>query len=233
MRKAIARRLLQSKQEIPHYYLTVDINMDKIIKLRGDINAKLSGKGEKGDKKADNKISVNDFIIKAAALTLKEIPTLNSSWLDNATRQYKYVDVSVAVSTDSGLITPIVKDADQKGLSAIGREVRELASKAREKKLQPHEFEGGTFTISNLGMYGVSNFSAIINPPQAAILAVGTTVKRVVVNEQDKDGQNPYKVSQVMSVTLSCDHRVVDGAVGAQWLQHFKTLLEDPLNMLL
>jgi len=139
----------------------------------------------------------------------------------------------VAVSTDTGLITPIVKDADIKGLTAIGREVRELATRARANKLAPHEFQGGTFSISNLGMYGVTNFSAIINPPQAAILAVGTTTKRVLINEDDKDGTNPYKVGQIMSVTLSCDHRVVDGAVGAQWLQQFRSYLEDPLTMLL
>jgi len=153
--------------------------------------------------------------------------------LDQAIRQYKYVDISVAVSTDNGLITPIVKDANLKGLLAISGEVRTLAAKARTNKLAPHEFQGGTFTISNLGMFGVTNFSAIINPPQAAILAVGATNKRVLVHETARPGENPYKVCSVMSVTLSCDHRVVDGAVGAVWLQKLKSYLEEPTTMLL
>lgn len=228
MRKAIAKRLTQSKQSIPHYYLSVDINMDKILKLREELNASLQKKG--GEKAV--KLSVNDFVLKASALALKKVPTVNSTWMDNAIRQYKYVDISVAVSTDNGLITPIVFDADVKGLAAIGSDVRELAAKARDKKLQAHEFQGGTFSVSNLGMFGVKNFSAIINPPQAAILAVGATEKRVVPHDNPTPA-NPYKVSNFMSVTLSCDHRVVDGAVGAQWLQAFREYLEEPNTMLL
>jgi len=230
IRKVIAQRLSQSKQQIPHYYVSVDVNMDKVLKLRADLNAKA---GKEGKGKSDSKLSVNDFVIKAAALALRQVPKVNASWLDTIIREYKYVDISVAVTTDTGLITPIVKDADIKGLGAISREVRDLASRARENKLQPAEFQGGTFTISNLGMFGVTNFAAIINPPQSAILAVGTTVKRVEVNEQDKTGENPYKVSNVMGVTLSGDHRVVDGALGAAWLSAFKNYLEDPITMLL
>jgi len=208
--------------------------MDKVLKLRSQLNAKLEKSGGKDkDKSQDNKLSVNDFIIKATALALRQVPAVNASWLDTVIREYKYVDISVAVSTDSGLITPIVKDADIKGLSTISREVRDLASRARQNKLQPAEFQGGTFTISNMGMYGVSHFCAIINPPQSAILAVGGTVKRVEVNPEDKNGENPYKVSNVMAVTLSADHRVVDGALSATWLQAFKNLLEDPQTMLL
>jgi len=234
IRKVIAQRLSQSKQSIPHYYASVDINMDKVLKLRSQLNAKLEKSGGKDKEKSqDNKLSVNDFIIKASALALRQVPTVNASWLDTFIREYKYVDISVAVSTDTGLITPIVKDADIKGLSAISREVRDLATRARQNKLQPHEFQGGTFTISNLGMFGVSHFCAIINPPQSAILAVGATSKRVEVNPDDKNGENPYKVSNVMTVTLSADHRIVDGALSAVWLQSFKNLLEDPQTMLL
>lgn len=224
VRKVIASRLSQSKQTIPHFYLTVEANMDKILKLRTELNNTLA---------PENKLSVNDFIVKASALACRKIPQVNSSWLDNAVRQYNYVDVSVAVSTDSGLVTPIVKDADIKGLSSIGGEVKALAAKARANKLQPHEFQGGTFTISNLGMFGVKNFSAIINPPQAAILAVGTTETRVVPSGAKNADAPAYTTAQVMSVTLSCDHRVIDGAVGAQWLQVFKGYLENPHTMLL
>jgi len=227
VRKVIAQRLSASKQTIPHYYISVDVNMDKVLKLRAELNTKL----EKKDK--DNKLSVNDFIIKASALALRQVPSVNASWLDSFIREYKYVDISVAVSTDTGLITPIVKDADLKGLSSISREVKDLATRARLNKLQPQEFQGGTFTISNLGMFGITNFSAIINPPQSAILAVGATVKRVEVNSADKTGENPYKVSNVMGVTLSADHRVIDGALGAVWLSAFKNYLEDPQTMLL
>jgi pyruvate dehydrogenase E2 component (dihydrolipoamide acetyltransferase) len=177
------------------------------------------------------KISVNDFLIKAAAAALKKVPTVNSSWTEKAVRQYNYVDISVAVSTDNGLITPIVFDADKKGVAAISKDVKELAAKARANKLKPQEFQGGTFSISNLGMFGVNHFSAVINPPQAAILAVGTTVKRVVPN--DKDAENPFKTVNAMTVTLSADHRVVDGAVGAQWLAEFKKYVEDPVLLIL
>jgi len=229
VRRVIASRLSQSKQTIPHYYLSVDVNMDAVNKLRSELNGALeaaAGKGPDAPKAA--KLSVNDFIIKASALACRRVPAANSSWQDNAIRQYNYVDVSVAVSTDAGLVTPIVKDADTKGLAGISSDVKSLAAKARANKLAPSDYQGGTFTISNLGMFGVKNFSAIINPPQAAILAVGAAEARL---SQAKDGS--VSSSQVMSVTLSCDHRVVDGAVGAQWLQAFKGFLEKPNTMLL
>ena len=221
VRKVIASRLLQSKQTIPHYYLTSEVHMDALMKLRADLNARSAMGGD------GVKLSVNDFIVKAAALACQKVPEANSSWQDNAIRRFHYVDMSVAVSTDSGLITPVIKDADIKGLSAISSETKELATRARAGKLQPAEYQGGTFTISNLGMFGVTQFAAIINPPQAAILAVGGTTGKVV-----KAGAE-YKEVQVMNVTLSCDHRVVDGAVGAQWLQAFKGFVENPVTMLL
>lgn len=176
------------------------------------------------------KLSVNDFIIKAAAMTMKEVPEVNSAWLDSVIRRYHNVDISVAVSTPSGLITPIVKNAHQKGLASISQSVKDLAAKARQNKLQPQEYQGGTFTISNLGMYGVKSFTAIINPPQSCILAVGATEKRMV---PDSDSEKGFAVVQTMHVTLSCDHRTVDGAVGAQWLAKFKENLENPLNLML
>ncbi|KFV51838.1 hypothetical protein N341_00932, partial [Tyto alba] len=220
IRKVIAQRLMQSKQTIPHYYLSVDINMGEVLVLRKELNQEVS----------DNiKLSVNDFIIKASALACLKVPEANSSWMDTVIRQNHVVDVSVAVSTPAGLITPIVFNAHIKGLASISKDVVSLATKAREGKLQPHEFQGGTFTISNLGMYGIKNFSAIINPPQACILAVGSSEKRLVPADNEKG----FDVASVMSVTLSCDHRVVDGAVGAQWLAEFKNFLEKPVTMLL
>ncbi|XP_030601841.1 dihydrolipoyllysine-residue acetyltransferase component of pyruvate dehydrogenase complex, mitochondrial [Archocentrus centrarchus] len=221
IRKVIAQRLMQSKQTIPHYYLSVDVNMDQVLELRKELNAEV---------KAQNiKLSVNDFIIKASALACLKVPECNSSWMDTVIRQNHVVDVSVAVSTASGLITPIVFNAHIKGLAAIGSDVTALAAKAREGKLQPHEFQGGTFTISNLGMFGIKNFSAIINPPQACILAVGGSEKRLMPADNEKG----FDVANMMSVTLSCDHRVVDGAVGAQWLAEFRKFLEKPVTMLL
>ncbi|CAN9501311.1 unnamed protein product [Ophioblennius macclurei] len=221
IRKVIAQRLMQSKQTIPHYYLSVDVNMDQVLELRTELNAEV---------KAQNiKLSVNDFIIKASALACLKVPECNSSWLDTVIRQNHVVDVSVAVSTANGLITPIVFNAHTKGLAAISGDVSALAAKARDGKLQPHEFQGGTFTISNLGMFGVKNFSAIINPPQSCILAVGGSDKRLVPADNEKG----FDVASVMSVTLSCDHRVVDGAVGAQWLAEFRKFLEKPVTMLL
>lgn len=222
IRGVIAKRLLESKTTIPHYYLTVDVNMDQINKLRSKFNKQLEKDGVK--------LSLNDFIIKAAAMASKKVPEANSAWMDSFIRQFDSVDVSVAVSTDRGLITPIVFKADRKGLSDISRDVKSLAMKAREGKLQPHEFQGGTFSVSNLGMFGVTHFCAIINPPQSCILAVGGTQKRIV---PDKDSEQGWKESDYVSVTLSCDHRTVDGAVGARWLQHFRQFLEDPHSMLL
>lgn len=221
VRKVIAQRLMQSKQTIPHYYLSVDVNMDQVLELRKELNDEV---------KAQNiKLSVNDFIIKASALACLKVPECNSSWMDTVIRQNHVVDVSVAVSTPSGLITPIVFNAHTKGLAAICSDVSALAAKAREGKLQPHEFQGGTFTISNLGMFGIKNFSAIINPPQACILAVGGSEKRLMPADNEKG----FDVASMMSVTLSCDHRVVDGAVGAQWLAEFRKFLERPVTMLL
>ena len=220
VRKVIAKRLQQSKQTVPHYYLTVECNMEKVVKLRKEINTSYEKEGVK--------LSVNDFIIKAAALSCKRVPACNSAWMDSFIRQHNTVDMSVAVDTGNGLITPIVKGAETKGLAEISDTVKELATRAKAGKLQPQEFQGGTFTISNLGMFGINQFTAIINPPQACILAVGGTEKKVVAGA---DG-GPV-VASMMRVTMSCDHRVVDGAVGAQWLQHFKKFMENPQSMLL
>ncbi|KAG9466138.1 hypothetical protein GDO78_017156 [Eleutherodactylus coqui] len=221
IRKVIAQRLMQSKQTIPHYYLSIDINMGEILNLRKELN--------EVTKSENIKLSVNDFIIKASALSCLKVPEANSSWMDTVIRQNHVVDVSVAVSTPAGLITPIVFNAHIKGLASISKDVASLATRARDGKLKPHEFQGGTFTVSNLGMYGIKNFSAIINPPQACILAVGGSENRLIPADNEKG----FDVANIMSVTLSCDHRVVDGAVGAQWLAEFKKFLEKPTTMLL
>ncbi len=218
MRKVIARRLMEAKQTIPHFYLTVDVELDRLMALRADLN------GRPG---ADYKLSVNDFIIKAVALALRKVPAANAMWTDEAILRFDDVDVSVAVSTEGGLITPVIRKADQKGLATISNEVKALAKKARDGKLKPEEFQGGGFTVSNLGMYGIREFSAIINPPQSCILAVGAGEQRAVV----KDGA--VQVATVMSCTLSVDHRSVDGAVGAEFLAALKPLLQDPLQLML
>jgi pyruvate dehydrogenase E2 component (dihydrolipoamide acetyltransferase) len=229
IRKVIADRLLESKRTIPHYYLTVECELDALMKLRSTLNKAGESRGFK--------LSVNDFIIKAASLAMKKVPEVNSSWRDTYIRQFESVDVSVAVQTDNGLITPIVFSAEKKGLSEISNTVKSLAERARAGKLKPNEFQGGTFTISNLGMFGVSEFAAIINPPQACILAVGAAQKKVVSNDTkpSKEGEiaERYRVVTTMKVTLSCDHRVVDGAVGAQWLQEFKSYIENPEFLML
>lgn len=222
IRQVIAKRLSLSKQTIPHYYLTVDVNVDNVLRVRKELNETLA--------KTGGKLSVNDFIIKASALACKKVPEANSSWQEGFIRQYNSVDVNVAVATENGLITPIVFGADTKGLTAIGQDVLALATKAREGKLQPHEFQGGTFTISNLGMFGIKHFSAVINPPQACILAVGGAERQLVTSDSSDTG---FRAATMMSVTLSCDHRVVDGAVGAQWLAEFRKLMEQPNTMLL
>jgi pyruvate dehydrogenase E2 component (dihydrolipoamide acetyltransferase) len=219
-RSVTAKRLLLSKTTIPHYYLTVDFELDNALKVRKDLNEQLAADGMK--------ISLNDLVIKAAALACKRVPEANSAWMDTFIRKYNNVDICVAVATVNGLITPIVFNADKKGLTSIGFDVSSLAQKAKANKLQPHEFMGGTFTVSNLGMFGVKNFSAVINPPQSCILAVGGSEKRVVPGE--KDG---HRVATFMTCTLSCDHRVVDGAVGAKWLAVFKKFMENPASMLL
>lgn len=223
IRKVIAERLSYSKQNIPHYYVTVAVNVDNLIKLRAKLNSA-----------AKTKISVNDFVIKAASLACTRVPQTNSSWLGEVIRQYRNVNMSVAVQTDFGLMAPVLTNTHLKGLEDIASEVKDIAARARENKLKPDELSGGTFTISNLGMFGVHNFSAIVNPPQACILAVSAAEKRVVVDEHAaKDSVNPYKIAHVMNVTLSSDHRVVDGAVAAQWGQEFKKFIETPEYMLL
>lgn len=221
MRKIIASRLTESKQTVPHYYLTVEINMDKTNKLREVLNKSADGK---------YKLSVNDFVIKASALSLKQVPEVNAAWQGDFIRQYNSADICVAVATPTGLITPIVTSAEGKGLSTISSQVKDLAARARDGKLSPAEYQGGSFTISNLGMFGINNFTAIINPPQSCILAVGGAQQKVVPDETTESG---FAVRNVMEVTLSADHRVVDGAVGATWLQSFKGFMENPLKMML
>ena len=220
MRKTIARRLSESKQTVPHFYLTIDCEVDELLKVRKELNARAGDSG-------DYKLSVNDFVIRAAALALKKVPAANASWDESGLLYYKHADISVAVATEGGLITPIIKQAETKGLQAISSEMKDLAGRARENKLAPEEYQGGTFSVSNLGMFGIKHFEAIINPPQGCILAVGAGEQRPVV----KDGA--LAVATVMSCTLSVDHRVVDGAIGAEYLAAFKKLIEDPLTMLL
>jgi len=216
MRRTIARRLTESKSTIPHFYLSVDCRMDRLMSLRSEINTAMP-----------RKISVNDFIVRAVAVALREVPQANVGWTENAMRQYTQADIAIAVSTDFGLITPIVRAADRKSLSMISQEIADLAERARASQLRPDEYQGGSFSVSNLGMFGVSEFSAIINPPQAAILAVGMTQQVPVV----EDGA--VKIASVMRCTLSVDHRAIDGALAAQWLAAFKRLLENPLSMLI
>ena len=224
MRKVIARRLLESKQTVPHFYLTVPIELDAMLEARATLNKQAELKAGKGNAPA-YKLSVNDMVIKATALALRDKPTCNVSWYDDAMIQYNNVDISVAVATESGLITPIIRNADQKALSQISNEMKDLAKRARENKLKPEEFQGGGFSISNLGMYGVSTFQAIINPPQACILAVGAA------EEVLKMRNGAPKAVQVMNATLSVDHRAVDGALGAELLQLLKNYLENPILM--
>jgi pyruvate dehydrogenase E2 component (dihydrolipoamide acetyltransferase) len=217
MRKVIAKRLTESKQQVPHFYLNMDIELDALLALRKQLNAR--------DEKL--KLSVNDFIIRACALALLEVPAANASWSDEGVHQYAWPDISVAVAIEGGLITPIIRAAHDKRLPTLSSEMKDLAARARAGKLKPEEFQGGTFSLSNLGMFGVKNFNAIINPPQGCILAVGAGEERPVV----KNGS--LAVATVMTATLSVDHRVVDGAVGAQFLGAFKKLLEDPLALVL
>ena len=218
VRKVIARRLTEAKTTIPHFYLEVDCQIDALLELREMLNAQSDGQ---------YKLSVNDFVIKAAALALRQVPEANATWTSDAILQYENVDISVAVATDGGLITPIVRQADQKGLSSISAEVKALAARAREGQLKPAEFQGGSFSVSNLGMYGVRAFSAIINPPQSCILAVGAAESRPVVRE------GVCVPAMMMSCTLSVDHRAVDGAVGAQYMAVLKALIEQPLRLML
>ena len=219
MRKTIAARLTEAKQSVPHFYLRRDIMLDDLLKFRGQLNKQLEARGVK--------LSVNDFIIKACALALQQVPEANAVWAGDRTLKFEKSDVAVAVAIEGGLFTPVLRDAEMKSLSALSAEMKDLATRARDRKLAPHEYQGGSFAISNLGMFGIDNFDAIINPPHAAILAVGAGVKKPIVG---KDGE--LAVGTVMSVTLSVDHRVIDGALGANLLQAIKDNLENPMTML-
>lgn len=219
MRKTIAARLTEAKQTVPHFYLRRDIKLDALLEFRGMLNGQLADRGVK--------LSVNDFIIKACALALQAVPDANAVWAGDKVLKLKPSDVAVAVAIDGGLFTPVLQDADQKSLSALSAQMKDLAARARDRKLAPHEYQGGSFAISNLGMFGIDNFDAVINPPHGAILAVGAGVKKPVVG---KDGE--LTVATVMSVTLSVDHRVIDGALGAQLLNAIVENLENPIAML-
>jgi len=224
MRKAIAKRLTSAKALIPHYYLTIDCNLTALMATREALNA-AAPKGK--DKVPAYKLSVNDFVVKASAMALIRHPDVNASWTDTAILKHKHADVGIAVAIPSGLITPIVFAAETKGLGQISNEVKELAGKAKDKKLKPQEYEGGGFSVSNLGMFGIKNFTSIINPPQSCIIAVGAGEERaIVVNGK-------IEVATVMTVTMSADHRVVDGATGAKFLQTLKQFIEEPASMLL
>ena len=218
MRKAIARRLTESKQQVPHFYLSIDVAMDRLMDLRAQLNEAADGAF---------KLSVNDFIVKAVSKALVDVPAANASWADSHTYQHKHAHISIAVAIEGGLITPIVRFAEQKGIVDISNEIKELAGKARAGELKPEEYTGGTFSISNLGMYGIKQFQAIVNPPEGAILAVGGTEERVVA----ENGQAVVK--KMMTLTLSCDHRVVDGAVGAEYLNALKKHIECPASVLI
>lgn len=222
MRRVIAERLTIAKQTIPHYYLSIDCRLDELIRARERMNAAAPADGPRS-----YKLSVNDFIIKAMALALQEVPAANATWTDAGMLRHKYSDVGVAVAIEGGLFTPVIKHAEVKSLSEISNEMRDLAERARKRRLAPHEYQGGTTSISNLGMYGIRAFDAVINPPHATILAVGAAERRPVVA---RDG---LEAATVMSVTLSCDHRVVDGATGAALLGALRAFIEDPVRMLI
>jgi len=218
MRRTIAARLTQAKRDIPHFYLSVDCRLDACLTLRAELNGRAG---------ADYRLSVNDFVVRAAALAMREVPAVNASWGEDAIARLRQVDISVAVALEEGLITPIVRNAGHKGLSAISNEIKALAERARAGELAPEEYQGGSFSISNLGMYGIDRFAAIINPPQSCILAVGAGEQRPVVTD------GALGVATVMTCTLSADHRVVDGALGAEFLGAFRRIIEDPLTLLL
>jgi pyruvate dehydrogenase E2 component (dihydrolipoamide acetyltransferase) len=223
MRRTIAQRLTASVQTIPHFYLTIDCDIGKLMEAREEINAAAP---KDKDGKPAYKLSVNDFVIKALALALQRVPDANVSWTDAGMLKHKHSDVGVAVAMPNGLITPIIRNAETKSLSAISNEMKELAARARARKLKPHEYQGGTTSVSNLGMYGIKDFTAVINPPQSTILAVGTGEERAVV----RNGK--IEAAHIMSVTMSCDHRSVDGALGAVLIGAFKALIENPVMML-
>lgn len=230
MRRVIATRLTESKSNVPHYYVTFDIEMDRVNQLRGIFNraAKEKAQGDVAKEKAA-KLSVNDFIVKAAAIALKQVPEVNSAFHGEYVRQHHVQDISMAVSTPTGLITPILRNCGALGLAEIGAQNKALAQKARDGKLKPDEYQGGTFTISNMGMMGTSHFTAIINPPQSCILALGATEARLVPD----DSERGFRVAHIMKATLSADHRVVDGATAARWMQAFKAALQNPLSFML
>ncbi len=219
MRKAIARRMTDSFRDVPHFPLNIDLEIDRLLEARSRINMSLKNEGVR--------VSVNDLVIKAAALALKRVPEANASYTPEGLAMHHHADVAMAVAVEGGLITPIIRQAELKGLAQISAEAKDLAERARTRKLQPDEFQGGTFTISNLGMFGIRSFASIINEPQGAILSVGAGEKRPVVRGDQ------LAVATVMTVTMTCDHRVVDGATGARWLQAFKGLIEDPVTMIL
>ncbi|MGR3627582.1 MAG: 2-oxo acid dehydrogenase subunit E2, partial [Limimaricola sp.] len=219
MRRTIAARLTEAKQTIPHFYLRRDIKLDALLKFRSQLNKQLEGRGVK--------LSVNDFIIKASALALQAVPDANAVWAGDRVLKLKPSDVAVAVAIEGGLFTPVLRDAEARTLSSLSAQMKDLAKRARDKKLAPHEYQGGSFAISNLGMFGIDNFDAVINPPHGAILAVGAGVKKPVVNAEGE-----VEVATVMSVTLSVDHRVIDGAMGAELLKHIAEALENPMMML-
>jgi pyruvate dehydrogenase E2 component (dihydrolipoamide acetyltransferase) len=223
MRRTIAQRLTASTQNIPHFYLTIDCDIGKLLDAREEINAAAP---KDNDGKPAYKLSVNDFVIKALALALQRVPDANVSWTDGGMLKHKHSDVGVAVAMPNGLITPIIRSAESKSLSAISNEMKDFAVRARARKLKPNEYQGGTTSVSNLGMYGIKDFTAVINPPQSTILAVGTGEERAVV----RDGK--IVAAHIMSVTMSCDHRAVDGALGAVLIGAFKSLIENPVMML-
>jgi pyruvate dehydrogenase E2 component (dihydrolipoamide acetyltransferase) len=217
MRRTVARRMADSMRTIPHYYETIDCRIDGLVALRKELNARSK----------DYRLSVNDFVIRAAALALKRVPEVNASWSETGILRHRHADVAMAVALESGLITPVIREADNLGLAEISRQARDLAKRARDRKLKPEEYQGGTFTISNLGMFGIREFTAVINPPQAAILAVGRAEPRPVVKE------GAVAIATMMTCTLSSDHRLIDGAVAARFLDVFQRLVEDPVTMLL
>ncbi|MGO1543240.1 MAG: pyruvate dehydrogenase complex dihydrolipoamide acetyltransferase [Gulosibacter sp.] len=217
MRRAIARRLTESKTTVPHFYVNADIRVDAMFAMRKQINAKLEAK-----------VSVNDLVVKAVGVALAKVPGANAIWTEEATRKFKSVDIAVAVSVPNGLLTPVVRGVETKSITKLSEEIRELAARAREGKIKQHELEGGSFSVSNLGMYGTKSFSAILNPPQAGILAVGAAAKQPIVSD---DGE--IETAMVMSVTLSADHRVLDGALAAEWLAEFERIVENPMEILL
>ena len=221
MRRVIAERLTAAKQTIPHYYLSIDCRIDELMRARERMNAASPADGPRA-----YKLSVNDFIIKAMALALQQVPAANATWTEAGMLHHKYSDVGVAVAIEGGLFTPVIRHAEMKSLSEISNEMRDLADRARKRRLAPHEYQGGTTSISNLGMYGIKNFDAVINPPHATILAVGAAERRPVVTGA------AIEAATIMNVTLSCDHRVVDGATGASLLAAFRTFIEDPVRML-